>query len=323
MKLNEIYKVINKGKDLKKYKEFAWRKIYFQIPADWNMALESGSSKNGYFRVDDRYRPRLEIKWENIPFEKAPQSRKIIENFLEDFKKKIKKRRIKIDLKVVSIRELNVSGHEASLFYLKGVEDSLLISWYCEKEERGYIMQISFKSSEYNEMKKIINNILSSIRCHFNEEYIPWILYGFKIKIPREYELISRKFTSGFSYLDFRKKNFHIIFGYSSMANILLEEYYKDISDWYRNLFWKETIKKIGSKFKVKYEKPEKTIINQHEAIIFNGASPGFLKRFKLYLRSFLWKCDIENRIYCFTTIHKGIETPKEFSSILISLKCH
>ncbi|HDD63983.1 MAG: hypothetical protein DRJ32_00750 [Thermoprotei archaeon] len=307
-------------------KYFAWQGIELMIPKDWDLAVDAGNFDNGYFRLDDYVKPRLEIKWEKIKFEKAPTSDKLLENFIKSMEKNLKKRKIQTKVSILEKQNTKVAEHDAVLAYVRSVQDALIVAWYCEKSERAFIAQTVFPAKEYDNQKKAFNTVIQKLMCHTSDENITWSAYGFKVKIPALYRLSNRKFTSGLSYLFFMDpKGYNIVsFGYSSMANVILKEYYSDIEEWFNELIYKKNLKKIG-KFKRKKEENAQLNRQKHEARVLYLETYGFISKFKNYMVVYLWNCENLNRLYFLLTIIKGNRTKAKdlATSIMKDFQCH
>jgi len=317
------------------FKVFAWRGIILQIPQDWDMAVDSGLGEDsGYIRIDDLTRPRLEIKWERVPFEKAKNPEEIAEKYLKDLRKKLEKRaksiakarklkKIKLpEIRVLNREETRVRDHEALLMHLRGPEEALFLTWYCEKTERYYTLQLSFKKEEYTTQRVILDKVIRTLACHTDEELQLWSVYGLTFYIPKEMSLTNRKFTTGFSYMTFssKKRDKVIILAYSTMANILLEEYYRDLEDWFKALLLKRVINAIC---KLKAKKARELSLKGHEGILVKGSTSHIFKSKKLYLNGLIWHCPDSNRVISLSTILKGTDNEEYVIKLSEKVYCH
>jgi len=317
------------------YKVFAWRGVILQIPQDWDMAVDGGiSESSGYIRIDDPTRPRLEIKWERVPFEKAKDPEEVAEEYLKDLRKKLEKRAKAIakarklkkvevpEIKVLNKEEVKVGGHDALLVHLRGPEEALLLTWYCEETERYYILQLSFQRSEYSTQRAIFNKVAKTFVCHTDEECQLWSIYGLTFHVPKELRLTARKLTTGFSYLVFssKKRDKFIILAYSTMANVLLEEYYGSLEEWFKSLPLKRAINTIC---KVKTKKARELEVKEHSGVLLKGSTSHILKSRKLYLNALVWHCPDSNRVLCLSTILKGVDDEEYTIRLSKRVYCH
>ena len=323
------------------YKLFGWRGFSFRVPKDWDLAVDGGSYKSGYMRLDDPIRPRLELRWEYIPFEKAKEPREVAEKYFETLKERIKKRakelaktrkvsikEIKIpELKVLNKGELKVNNHDAYFMYIKGPEDAIYVTWYCEKVEKQISLQLNFKASEYYNQKRILDVILKSFSCHSTDGFNFWYIYGLLTYIPETFHLSSRKLTTALSYLTFyeeknrKRTGRHLVIAYSGMANILLEDYYENLFDWFKKNLLKNVINNIA---KVSIKQCKDISVKGHDkGCYLYGESLSFFKSRKYYLNAYVWLCEERNRIICLATLIKGDSSKNFLNSILEKTRCH
>ncbi len=323
------------------FKRFGWRGVTFLIPEDWDLTVDGGGEKSGYFRIDDPSRPRLEIKWEYVPFEKASEPKEIAEKYVKELKKKLEKqakaiakarklKKVEVpEVKILKREELSIAGHDAFSLYIRGYmkylgepQDAIFTTWYCEKTERYFSLQLNFSPEEYSLQKGILNKVYSTLLCHPKNNLYYWNVYGLEFYIPSEYTLQSRRFTTSLSYLALsdRKKNCYIVIAYNTMASILLEEYYHDLTEWFKNALQKQVINNI-CKFKVK--KSTSVSVKGHKGQKLYGESFGVLKSLKYYANSYVWVCDKTNRIVSITVLSKGKENRSLLESILRMTRCH
>jgi len=318
------------------FKHFGWRGIWFKIPSDWDMVAEGGTRRNGYLRIDDPVRPRLEVKWEHVDFEKAGTPEKIAENYVEnlrkDFLKRAKKiakqRKIKVEevkipeIKILSREELKIMDHDAYLMHIRTEEEALFLTWYCEKRELQISLQLNFKGNEYAVQKAIFDKVINTAVCHSEDGWSGWTLYGFVVFAPYDVELIARKMTTGLSYIVMeadKRKTFYA-FAYSSMANVLIGEYYSDLKDWYVKNMVKQALKPIG---RVKMEDFVDGAVLGHEAKIVTASIPSILKSRKYYGKGAVWLCDKSNRVLSVLVLNKGESADGLFEKIMSGSRCH
>ncbi|RLE82463.1 MAG: hypothetical protein DRJ51_01370 [Thermoprotei archaeon] len=301
-------------------KVFGWRGFTFRIPETWELVHEKIGKKDGAFRIEDEYGPRMELSWERVPFTQMPEPKESFEKMLKAMKKKNQ------NLKSTGRREVQVYGHDgiASRLSFDEEHDAVVLHWYCEKSERLCTLFLYTLRKEYEKYSAIFNDIHRSLKCHGEKNF--WYFYGFKMVLPNDFKLVYYRVTTGLSVARFyrKKDNSYIILSYNGMANILLKEYYSSLEDWYSQVVRKD-VEKLFGKFRKVSE--ESTVIGGHatKLLIYEKGIPLPLVKTTRRLRVALWKCDQTNRLYSFVTIFsepkKGEEVPSE--EILRSIYCH
>ena len=56
-----------------RWKHFAWDGWDIQIPVDWDLGALQVTPKDGYFRLDDEFEPRLMVKWQILKGAFSPE----------------------------------------------------------------------------------------------------------------------------------------------------------------------------------------------------------------------------------------------------------
>ncbi len=245
-----------------KYMLFGWRNVELEVPEDWFLAVDGGGRNKGYFRLDDTLQPRLEVTWEKIPFEKALTPEKMLETHKENLEKNLKKARkkgVKVpEIKNILKKKIEVAGHPAIL-WVNRIEDNLnnVVVWYCEKSERAFILNMTFKMNEEKESKDVLTHILKSIKCHYPAEYkILWSLFAASIRLPTNFILVSVRLAVGLSYAVYKDldEDIYLIIGYSGLAKQVLSKYKHGLVDWFKKGVKKNAIDKIEKFGRIKYE---------------------------------------------------------------------
>ena len=136
----------------RKWKKFGWRNISLEIPADWTLASLDGDDEAGYLRLDDLEMPRMEIKWITVKKKKkAPSLQNIIDNFLDDLAKNVKKKKfdIHIEYEVDPLQYINsIPGKEMRGFLWKSSTRAFGVATYCEECRRVVVSQVVAKLDE-------------------------------------------------------------------------------------------------------------------------------------------------------------------------------
>ena len=271
---------------------FGWRHIELLVPKEWNLASEKGSMRKGYFRLEEDI-PRLELLWEKIPFEKAPDHEKILNEYLRSVEKKNKEKK----LIQVGREEIKINGHPAILY--RGRINNMLITisaWYCEKSEKAFLSVIYFKPSD--DIKQLTKDIQRSIRCHFPDGYkILWSTYAVSLRLPKNYYLVDGKFSALFSYVIFKevKKEIYIVLGYSGVPKHILKKV-GGLKEWYEKFIIKKTLKKILKLGKVIYEEKE-------NIITIKAKTSSLIPFQSKILRGYLWLDEMRERIFSLSSV--------------------
>ncbi|RLF19232.1 MAG: hypothetical protein DRZ82_06375 [Thermoprotei archaeon] len=303
--------------DVRKFKEFGWRMLEFEVPESWEISVDSKGKDYAYFRLDYVY-PRLEVKWEKISKKRPPSLKTSVEEYLKEMEKKAKKSGAQY--KLVNLREVKVMSHPALSFYVRSSGETLGVCWCCPDTERLVLLQLIFRPEEYHQMYPIFKRLLRTIRCHKKGPWL-WYFYGLYVRIPQEYELEDHKFTPAFSKVKFKKEDMGLIVAYHNIANVVLEEY-RSVDGWFKNFCKPRIFEDLGS---LKLVNVESFSINGHDGRKYIYKSRfSFFK--KLLVLSFSWLCNASNRLINLTfylpeKMYSIVS--EEIEEILYSSKCH
>jgi len=227
------------------FKLVGWRHVEMSVPKGWFLGGEGGSKGSGFFRLEDRYRTRLELSWDTIKFEKAPLPEDAFEKCVKGFSDKVEKSSGKRP-RLIHKELVEVAGHEGVKGVLKsGPWIASVVVWYCEYTEKLFMLTLLFKAGE--DRRTIEDAVISSLKCHFPEGgEVLWSLYGVDLYLPVDFYLLHGVFTTGLSYAVFKhaREDVFLVATYGAMANRILKPY-KDFTDFVNRKVRKEVLKKV------------------------------------------------------------------------------
>lgn len=297
-----------------KLTRFGWHGLKGWIPAGWQVKVEGGNSRKGYLRFDETT-PRLEVRWERFKRDKAPDLEKILKNL----EKKIKKK--DSSAKTARKGEAKIRGHRAIYAYRRGVEDSYVYVFNCDRTMRTFILNFHFYRDEFDRMKKYIEAVISRLDCHPEGDSRLWNILDFTIVTPKDFELIDRQFYPADIYLLFESERGYIGYERVGLASRVLRK--RSLEDWVR----KEYRRRLGKTLKgLIWKASTHTKTFGHEGLEY----PVFYRRgiFKRSMEgvTLSWVCEETDRIYCLTVLGvKGLDGGyvELFKRISESIRCH
>lgn len=246
-------------------KRMGWRHFEFIAPADWDIVAEGSSRGVAFFRVSDKYRPRLEVRWEKVPFEKAVGPEEMLKLFKEEWGRRLKeyrKRGIEAELKHVYKEEISVRGHGGLTWAFRvGGEAALAALWYCEKSERA--VTLVYTPERLDEGLPFFRRLLKSFRCHYDSpgERALWSLLLLDVYLPQSYRLAAARFTAALSYAVFKRPEeyVYLLIGYSGLASAILPRYKRGVRGWFEKTLKKELSSSLRAPLpKLKYGEVER-----------------------------------------------------------------
>ncbi|HDD34007.1 MAG TPA: hypothetical protein ENG30_02525 [Thermofilaceae archaeon] len=278
-------------------KRIGWRHIEFDAPSDWDVVAEGQSGKTIFFRVSDRYRPRLEVNWERVPFEKAVKPREMMEKYRDAWKRrlsKMEKRGFKAELKHMYKEDIEVYDHEGLLWAFRVGEERLLAAfWYCEKSERAFTL--IYTPERLDEEVGFFKRLLKSFKCHYREgEKALWSLLLFNIYLPSDLRLVMAKFTAALSLAVFKEPDrpVYLLVGYSGLASMVMKSYKRGIREWFDKTLKKE----FGKIVKIPVPKPKYKELE--DRAVFRGESFALPKSRRKVFTGEVWLNKDMNRVF-------------------------
>jgi len=328
---------MKKGAELPGLKPIGWQGIELYVPVDWNFVVESGGRDAGLMGFTSPS-SKFELKWEKMKKKKGFSIEMVAENFVSKLQKADK------EFKILNEGGMKVFNHKVIYFRYQTGHEGYGITWYCDQEDKVFIGLFAFKPDEHEKSKRILENLLSSLKCHPSNNWNVWALFDFSFKTPLDFKVESRKFLLGFVTLVLSKIEPHplcsekteVVFHYWSPADVKFKGEYKDLERWFKQHYVRDYKKRFKGKMRI--GEFQDLRINGHKAKTFTSTTKQgpLLSQILGKNNTYLWHCPKSNRIYALTlskSVNKEIkfiskkkyETfPSEvFGEILGSVRCH
>lgn len=217
-----------------------------QVPTEWDMTGYSGTSGEGYFRVDDGENLSLEVKWgtEKAPVAllpwakpgavKPPDVAVRREAYFKRLRDAAKKKKLALTAKdsdaprgVRERTERSVAG-----FVWTSDKRATGAIWYCAVCHRVTIAQVTGDVSDKGGFVGKADAVLGSIRCHDAEAgQRVWAIYDLNTVVPTDYELVTAQLMNVYLRLSFVKNHTaRLSVEQWAVANVARKEAYLD--DW-------------------------------------------------------------------------------------------
>ncbi len=290
-----------------------WQGIVAEVPDDWSLTAVSGEDKIGYFRLDSTKTQVLEVKWSKITGKANLQSK--LTAYLEDLKKKSRKRKIEFEYKIRAKDESLIN------FSWKSNRKASGKIWICENCSRVIIAQLSGALNE--DVAGDASIILPTIVDHSDDNWRIWGVYGLQTEVPPGYVLEKHQLMSGYIKLAFRKGYDRIIIERWGLANTVLRNL--TLKEWYEE--------RSVYEFKPYKYKIENILFEEGKGLQVTGRKAslkGYLqtafeflsfKKPSYKLDAYVWHCEESNKIFSIQTIHSKVENV--INEVLERTVCH
>jgi len=325
-----------------KFKEFAWNGFSVEIPESMRLTAEGGHLNSGYLRLEMEGF-LMEIKWDPLDPKRAKPLAEVAESFLKTAKKTIeKKTKRKIDLKAEVTEGRFISSHSAYSMIVKSEAREPIYIWNCSESKRTILVHFTSVLPEKDEVE-LIRSILESLKCHGEEDFIPWSALNMRFALPPSLLLSDRRMAVGRTYLIFEEqkpsafteRGRNLIIEFFSMANVLFRDKCKNLDEWFKADYWKDLKKRCKN---VSFQTAETSVqkVMRHKVIHRRGVKKtGLFWRRTTVSENFTWYCSKSNRIYSVSfvsyvsrpfflkrTIDEESDS-KVLQGFLSSFKCH
>ncbi len=296
-----------------KWATAAWHGISLKVPADWSVVGVSGDEKKGYLRVDGPVASALEVRW-SAAAGKPPDLMAKGREFLSTLDRGSRKKNVKFASKI------------------KQEGDKVAFQWkadrlgqgrlaHCAKCDRVMIAQLVSPRDE--DVSKVAQVVLNSMRDHRDDGWTTWALYGLEFAVPRGYNIEKHTLMSGYLSLAFRNRAKRLVVERWGLAATMLGD--GQLADWYR-----KDIQPDIKGFRI--EVADAHILG-HDGLRIAGRAAGVKQALRTAAHSltlhpnprmmtgYTWRCDESNRLYSIRATHTEGEDVAERVRDLI--KCH
>lgn len=309
-----------------------WQGIKCQLPPDWSVTGLSMDRDNGYLRIDAPADATLtvQIRWMNaaIPQQKngytllapyfrkwlkrpepetpAPDLRSNLEKLLKDTAKQSRKAKSTFDSTIKPEKtEGEHDERQAMNFSYTGEGRGQGKIWYCKTCKRLVIAQVVGMAKDGAAIANVASQLLGSLKCHSDDGWETWALYGLEIGIPLDFQLETQKLTSGHLHLAWARGGERIWVDRWALANMTLKKF--TLSEWF-NL---NAVLSVG-----KLSKDDGAGVVPFETVRRKGKVSGFnwikaMREAKMRLRRFptryeggIWHQPDANRMVVVQTLH-------------------
>jgi hypothetical protein len=296
-----------------KWAAAAWHGISLKVPADWSLVGVSGDGKKGYFRVDGPIASALEVRWSSAGG-KPPELMAKGREFLSTLDKSSRKKKIKFASKI------------------KAQSDGVAFQWradrigqgrltYCAKCDRVLIAQVVSPRDE--DVAKIAQVALNSMRDHRDDGWTSWALYGLEFAVPPGYAIEKHTLMSGYLSLAFKNRAKRLVVERWGLAATMLGD--GNLADWYR-----KDIRPDIKGFRIEIADEQ---VRGHDGLKISGRAAGVKQALRTaaysltlhsnprFVTGYAWRCEESNRLYSVRATHSEGEDIAEKVRDLI--KCH
>ncbi len=285
-----------------------WQGLQFDLPGNWNFIAESGTPKEGLIRVTSPH-ANVEIKWGKVTNPKKFSPESVKTKLFEKLKKSDRK------LTVTTRKTDKLLGHDCIYFDLKSDYKGSGVIWFCDHVKKMFIALLTAAPEHFKQSVLDFEGLIHSLRCHVDEAWTRWGVFGFSFKAPSKFELLERRFYVGHGTISLstleahllRKEETQALLQYWGAANVSFENAHSNMKEWFEDFYQNEFRKQYGRK--ITMGRFRRTKINGHDATIVKGVfKKGRLNTRTNHCGICMWFCPITNRVYALTLSKTGYQ---------------
>jgi len=310
-----------------------WQGITIDLPEDWSLTGFGGDLSSGTLRCDSADPESLtlpvglECRW--IGAKKAPsesQIRSRAESLLAAIQKAAKRAKTEADTSVYEEGGEPFDGRSPAFRFAWRTDRAAAGAiWYCSVCKRVVIVQVYGLGGR--PFVRQAEAILQSIRCHgADPKWRTWGLYGLRVDVPADYELVSQKVMNVYLQLLFKRgrSSDTLTVEQWSLANVQLKGAYLD--EWFER-------KRDEAVVGIELDKQER-VVNGHDALWLTGKRVGVaaladtvrstvrFKRAALWFSGQLWECPPSNKTYLVQSLSRR-DQPDIVEATASRVRCH
>ncbi len=294
-----------------------WQGLSVLLPSDWKLGAVGGGARDGYLRVDDERRPRLQVKWAPSHFDLAKKRDEYVTR-LRGGKRKPSGLEVDLEARVLSGR--SKPKKKLLSFAWRGPQCGMGVLWNCEVCGRGLIAQVTWDPEE--RLHDLAQEVLASLEDHDEGGWRIWGLDGLTFQAPSSYVLGKWRWLTGYLELNLAQEPRTLRVARWGIVSRILGG--RSLSEWYKSENWRRR--------DVAFDVREMEI-KGHEGIAIWGTVAGLKPRLRVLKERALrrppvsqfagvaWHCPESNRLYLVETLDAG--EGQALQGVVQSLACH
>ncbi len=298
------------------FKLFGWQGLEFEIPEDWELGLEKGNYANGFIRLDDPMFARLGVNWQTVKEKKVKSPVEFVKELKKTLKKKNKETRF------LGETETKVCSHPSRYFRWKSIGEGYDLFWYCRETRRAFAAEFTFRPDEYSQIRPAMDRMIETLRCHTDDRFRNWTLYGLNLQIPIGFKLTERGIYATRVHLFFSSKGASFMIDRIGFGQSVVSETYHGIKEWFEKVYRRELRKRYRG---IRFGRFKMARVFGHDALATTSTyRRGILMR-RRTVESKAWVCEQSNKIYAVSTSVAGGDgnVNKDLKRMVSSIKCH
>ena len=275
------------SRDARTYDSFGWHGITLTVPAHWQMVYTEGNHKDGYVRLADQERARLELRWERLKEPLPPAGA------VDAYVAKLRKDARKEDRELTVQRNLGLAsppGKQVECYRWVGRQQAVAMLSRCPECRRTVHVHVLGGPEE--SLKSLARTVFASLQDHPEDDYVLWRFFDVEFRAPEGMALKRRSLKAGCVRMKFKGLSCTLEFVRVSLAQVILAE--KELEEWFRDFY--------SGFFKWRTCQVEEAELKGHRGLRLRGrawlvVNPLRLLGRRRVVRAACWHCEETNRV--------------------------
>ncbi|MFO8007413.1 MAG: hypothetical protein R6V05_06720 [Candidatus Brocadiia bacterium] len=293
------------------YTTFGWEGITLTVPSDWILLATHGKREDGYVRLGDGQRARLELRWEKTGSTAEPAV--TVSSYLAKLRKTARKDGVELTVQ----RDLGLAspvGKQVECYRWVGDRQGLAMLSRCGDCRRTVHVQLLGRPEE--KLKNLARTVFASLQDHADDDAELWKFYDVEFRVPGGLPLRTRSLQTGCVRMIFGGRRERLEFVRASLARLVLAD--QELEEWFRDFY--------RARLKWRRYQVEDARIKGHSGLRIEGhvgwlANPLGLLGWRRMLRAACWHCTETNRLMICAYEGRRAE-PEIFEPALESFTC-
>jgi len=300
-------------KDGLEWDRVGWQGIAFDVPADWCPGKVEGDFANGYMRVEDELRVRLEVKWETARG-KVPGASQLVDNYIRQSRKKLPRKapppQIDRGRYVPALKALD---HEA--FTWRGTYNAHSLLLVAPSSRRVAHLRVFFEAGD--EQRELTRRVFASVRAEPVNGRDEWAAFGFRFEVENTWRLEQSGLRTGCLQFLFRNGSDELEVVRLSLAEVVLRK--RGLKEWFGEFFAKRL---RGFTYEAAPWEREGEEGIRCSGLLRLRARPLGLLRGRRRLSALAWHCRQSDKLYALRLVSGSPDDPR-LAACARSIRCH
>ncbi len=305
-------------KDQERWSRLGWHGISFDVPEDWCPGTLEGDYANGYMRVEDETRVRLELRWETGGRRVAAASQ-LVDAYLRESRRKLRRGlpEPRVD-RGRAVKELGALDHEAFTWRCgSGAGATGAHSLIVVAPASRRVVHVRVLFAEGRDERALARRLFGSLRVAPRDGADEWAVFGFRFELPQEWRLERSSLRTGCLQFAFRAGGDEFEVVRQSLAGLTLRN--SPLEQWLQATFAQAL---RGFRCTVRADSYRGHPAARCAGVLSLRARPLAILRARRHLTALAWRCAEADKLFALRCESRTADDPR-VARCADSIACH